>query len=487
MRAGARTGTLVLAAVSVLVFVAGALATRGDDRHSPNISLAFTSPTKNVNSDMAFWGERAYVANYGGFRIFDISRPARPKLLSSFRCFGRQGDPVVWGNKLLFLAVDRVLTGPKCGSLEAKEPVDPQGWEGVRIFDVSDPARPRFVKGVYTDCGAHTITLGPKVGNELRIYVSSYSLLPGPTCGPVRGPAVGRDPLHGVIQVLAVPLDNPAATKEIAEPRISYPGDPDNRWDPAEHGIPAQAHMSPTRACHDIGVFVELRLAAAACAEQAQLWRIDRNGIPDTAHPLWVYDDSEDTDGVGGRDVAVDFWHSATFSWDGRVVNFVDESVGDGCPPVTRIDGVPSDTGRMFFLDVATGAKLSHFMISRPEANAYCSAHVGNVVRTRDADLLVNAWYSGGVDVVDFTNPRSPSEVAWYDIASAGASPGSFNWSAYWYEGPGGGPRAFPIYGNDLEANPPSAFGFEVFLASLDVDRIGLAYLNPQTQERVLR
>jgi hypothetical protein len=234
-------------------------------------------------------------------------------------------------------------------------------------------------------------------------------------------------------------------------------------------------------------VFVELSLAAAACAEQAQLWRIDRNGIPDTAHPLWVYDDNEDTDGAGGGDVAVDFWHSATFSWDGRVVNFVDESVGGGCPPVTPINGIPSDTGRMFFLDVATGAKLSHFMIPRREPNAYCSAHVGNVVRTHDANLLVNAWYSGGVDVVDFTDPHKPAEVAWYDISPAGGSPGSLNWAAYWYEGPGSGRGAFPIYGNDLEANPPGALGFEVFRAALDVERIGLGYLNPQTQERVLR
>jgi hypothetical protein len=99
----------------------------------------------------------------------------------------------------------------------------------------------------------------------------------------------------------------------------------------------------------------------------------------------------------------------------------------------------------------------------------------------------VNAWYGGGVGVVDFTNPRRPAEVAWYDIAAAGTSQGSFNWSAYWYEGPSAGAGAFPIYGNDLEANPPNPFGFEVFLASLDVDRIGLGYLNPQTQERVLR
>ena len=489
MRAVRQAATLLLAAVAVLALTTGALATHNADNHSPNTSLVFTSPTGAVNSDLAFWGNRAYVGNYGGFRIFDISHPASPQLLSDFACPGPQSDPVVWANRLLFLAVDQVRTSPGCDSTQAQDPEDLHGWEGVRIFDVSDPANPKFVKGVYTDCGAHTITLGPKVGNELRIYVSSYSLRPGPTCGPVRGPEAGRDPLHGVIQVLAVPLDDPAATKEIAEPRIDYPGDPDNKFDPAEHGVPPEAGFNPFRACHDIGVFVELRLAAAACAEQAQLWRIDANGIPDTQHPIWVYDDPEDTDGPGGGDVAVDFWHSATFSWDGKVVNFIDESFGEGCPPVTPINGVPSDTGRMFFLDTATGKKLSDFMIPRaePGPDAYCSAHVGNVVRTRDAYLLVNAWYTGGVDVIDFTHPESPTEIAWYDIAAAGESPGSVNWSAYWNEGPRVARDTFPIYGNDLEPNPPSPFGFEVFLTKLGVRTLPLDFLNPQTQERVLR
>lgn len=476
-----------VAAAVVLLFPVGALAAHNEDEHSPNMSLVFTSPTANVSSDLAFWGDRAYVGNYGGFRIFDISDPTNPQLRSDVSCFGPQGDPIVWENRLLFLAVDAVLTGPECGSPLAADPTHHGGWEGVRIFDVRDPANPHLITGIYTDCGAHTITLGPKVGNELRLYVSSYSLLPGPTCGPVRGPEAGRDPLHGVIQVLGVPLDNPAATREIAEPVIQYPGDPDNKFDPAEHGVPPEVGLAPLRACHDIGVFIQLRLAAGACAEQAQLWRIDANGIPDTAHPLWVYDDSEDADGPGGADVAVDFWHSATFSWDGRVVNFIDESFGDGCPPVTPINGHPSDTGRMFFLDAATGAKFSHFMIPRPEANAYCSAHLGNVIRTRDAYLLVNAWYMGGVDVIDFTDPAKPAEVAWYDIAAAGESPGSFNWSAYWYEGPHAGGHAFPIYANDLVPNPPSAFGFEVFLAELGISRSSLGHLNPQTQERVLR
>lgn len=83
--------------------------------------MSFVSATPNAtgdtnSSDLAFWGDRAYAGNYDGFRIFDISDPANPALLTDFRCFGPQSDPIVWRNKLLFLAIDRTLAGPDCGA-----------------------------------------------------------------------------------------------------------------------------------------------------------------------------------------------------------------------------------------------------------------------------------------------------------------------------------------------------------------------------------
>jgi len=440
--------------------------------------------TGATNSDLAFWGNRAYAANYGGVRIFDISRPGRPTQLVDFRCFGPQNDVVVWRNRLMFTAVDRTLTGPECGATATESSADPEGWEGVRIFDVSNPRKPRYIDAVYTDCGAHTITLYPKSRDELLLYVSSYPLAPGPTCGAVNGPPAGNSPLHEKISVISVPTDDPADARVVAEPPISYPGDPDNRFDPQEHAFPEG--FGDLTACHDIGVFVELKLAAAACAEQAQLWRIDANGIPDTANPVWVYDDGTDTDGPGGGDVAVDFWHSATFSWDGKIVNFIDESFGVGCPTVTPIAGVPSDTGRMFFLDRRTGEKLSHFQIPRPESalneqgeeTAYCSAHLGTPVPTDDAYLLVNAWYEGGADVIDFTDPRNPVEIAFWDARPAGAG-GSNTWAAYWYEGRAASRGGLTVYGNDIGR------GLQVFdVTGAHVDDAWLPYLNPQTQVR---
>jgi hypothetical protein len=496
---------LVLALLSgatlVGVFAAPVGATHNEDRHSANMSLLFQSPNRTgaVNSDLAFWGNRAYAGNYDGFRIFDISNPANPRLLTDYQCTGPQEDPIVWRNRLLFMAIDRTMTGPGCNANPTLAHDDPNGWEGVRIFDVSNPKRPRLVKAVYTDCGAHTITLFPKNKDNVLLYVSSYPLRPGPTCGPVRGPEAGNSPLHEKIQVINVPVNNPRAARVIAEPAISYPGDPDNTFDPTEHGL---SGFNSLTACHDIGVFVQLRLAAAACAEQAQLWRIKPNGIPDTENPIWVYDDNVDETGTTGEPadpgVVVDFWHSATFSWDGKVVNFIDESFGIGCPPTTPLPGetarFPGDTGRMFFLDTKTGRLLSTFMLPRTESakdeqgneTAYCSAHLGNVVRATNRRLLVNAWYMGGADVIDFTNPRRPREVAYYDRAPFGAT-GSDNWSAYWYQGPKLPGKTLEIYTSDGVHNPTTGKGFEVYKARVNANEKSLGHLNPQTQEKVLR
>lgn len=500
--------TVVLLAAFAIVAIAGpALANHRKNQPGEHLKshLLFDSATGAINSDIAFWGNKAYVGNYQGFRIFDISG-TRPRLISSFPCFGPQNDPSVWDRDgdgqadILFLSVDSVMTAPECGSTAVPlgEIEEPDGWEGIRIFDVSDPRKPRQIGAVYQDCGSHTHTLVPDPNNHrVLLYNSSYTLRFGPTCGP-GGAAVGHTIDHGVIQVVEVSWDpadplGPVTAIEIAEPPINYPGDPDNVFNPAEHGL---LGFNPLRACHDIGVILgatapgsqpgDMGLAAGACAEQAQLWRIGPDGIPDTANPLWVFDDPEDVDGPGGGDVAVDFWHSATFSWDGKVVNFIDESFGDGCPTVTPIGfgvtGPNSDTGRMFFLDVATGAKLSHFFLGRATAGdpiPYCSAHMGNVVPAKDRYLLVNAWYRGGADIIDFTDPTNPKEIAFFDKVNAD------NWSAYWYErGPAPQGTSLTIYGNDGVHDPATGAGFEVFKVFVGpTQRVGVDHLNPQTQE----
>lgn len=488
-----RSWRVLLPAVTVLVLVAlsfPASASHGADNHSPNMSLLFSAQNafNGTNSDLAFWGDRAYVGNYRGFRIFDISNPVSPALLSEVDCDGPQNDISVWANRIVVLSVDSVMRGPECGAARAPlSDLEAQtNWEGLRIFDVTDPRSPRHIASVYQDCGSHTHTMVPDLTRgRLLVYNASYSLRAGPSCGPVTGPVHGRSPVHGVIQVVEIPFSNPAGAREIAEPVINYPGDPDNMFVPAEHGL---AGFLPLRACHDIAVYLPARLVAGACAEQAQLWRLLPNGLPDTANPLWVFDNPVDENGATGDPAdphtAADFWHSATFTWDGRVVNFSDESFGDGCPAVTTISGAPSDTGRTYFLDVASGNLLSQFQIPRTEAGAYCSTHQGNVIGTRDGYFLAQAWYMGGADIIDFTDPTKPQEIAWYDLAPAGPTGGD-NWSHYWYEGPRLG-TSLVTYGQDGVHSPPTGRGFEVFRIDLDIRRVGIGHLNPQTQERAM-
>ncbi|HEX6255535.1 MAG TPA: hypothetical protein VFZ70_06950, partial [Euzebyales bacterium] len=330
--------------------------------------------------------------------------------------------------------------------------------------------------------------------NRVLLYNSSYPLRPGPTCGqPADGEPIhhDRDPVHGVIQVSEVSWDagdplGGVTAQEIAEPPLTYPGDPDNVFDPAEHGLDV---FDPLRACHDIGVHLGVGLAAGACAEQMQVWRIGADGLPDTANPVWVFDDSVDTNGATGdpddTEIAVDFWHTARFTWDGRYVQGDDESFGSGCPPTTAIgfDATEpnSDTGRTHFVRVSDGQRMSTFMIPREGAGSYCSMHQGNFIPTPGRYLSVNAWYAGGVDIVDFTSVRNPREIAYFDHGPAGGEGDSNNWSHYWYEQNPKPGDPVTTYGQDISR------GFQVFEATVGRGkRFGIGHMNPQTIEATI-
>jgi hypothetical protein len=518
----------ILYSVPRVLLVVGIIVTAANASHNADwhakMDVLFTSPNAAVNSDVAFWGNHAFVSYYrgdsqasGGFRIFDISNPAGPDLLRDVQCDGPQADPIVWdrnGNgiaDLLLLGVDRTMTGPDCGAPRAAHD-DPAGWEGIRVFTLSDDAANPFseiqqVAAVYTDCGAQAITLWPGETDQGRliVYVSSYPLRPGPTCGgtqylntanPYDGdPLSPTDPLHGVIQVVEVPLDNPAGAHEIAQLPITYPGDPDGRIDWCERGgsFCPPVFESAARGCHDIVVHVPRRLAAAACGEQGQLWAIDENGIPDTENPILIVDDEISSGGAGSIPGAVDLFGSATFNDDVTVVTWSDVSFGAGCPPRTFWQPRPWNpaggthaTGRLFLFDPATGELLSEVQVgnSRPETapNSYCSARRSRTIGGLNRDFLVSAWHTGGVNVLDLTRPRAPKEIAFYDFAPAGPM-GSYSLAAYAYTGPafrmGAG---IPVYATDGAGNTAAARGLVVFRTLVEkVGNRGVDHLNPQT------
>jgi hypothetical protein len=525
---------LVVPLVLILALVPGTAGATHLPDQSSKMDEIFTSPNQATNSDLAFWGNHAFVGYYtgdtgsppgsgprGGVRIFDISDPADPQLVRNFPCDANQNDPIVWdrnGNgvaDLMLLAVDRTMDGPACGAARSANHGNPTGWEGVRVFTMSDnPANPftdiQQVKAVYTDCGAHTITAWPgeldETGN-LLVYVSSYPLRAGPTCGDTEfanranpfdeDPGSPANPLHGVIQVVEVPLADPAASQELSvQPAISYRTDPDGRIEWCERGFDfgfctPGAFEPAAVACHDIVVHVEHRLAGGACAEDGQVWEIDENGLPDTENPISTGDDELTSGGEGEFPGAVDFFHSVMFDNEGETVNWVDESFGVGCPTMTNYQPRPWNpaggrhkTGRMFFSDLE-GNFQSEFHVGdlRPDPGAteYCSAHMGMAVMGIQRDLLVNAWYTGGADVIDFTRPTRLKEIAYYDPQQD-----SGTWSAYPYTGPlfKRGP-GIPVYASDGVENNPIAEGMVVYRTNIQRPsrRALVDHLNPQTMD----
>ena len=121
-----------------------------------------------LNSDLAFQGDYAFVGNFNGFNIYDISNPSAPVLRTSVVCPGGQGDVSVYRN-LLFMSVEETRAKKDCTR-------DPGGdaetrFRGVRIFDISNLDNPVQVGGVQTCRGSHTHTLVPDKYDRANVYI----------------------------------------------------------------------------------------------------------------------------------------------------------------------------------------------------------------------------------------------------------------------------------------------------------------------------
>ena len=141
----------------------------------------------------------------------------------------------------------------------------------------------------------------------------------------------------------------------------------------------------------------------------------------------------------------------------------------------------------MFFSDMETGEFLSEFHVGdvRPSSAAgeYCSAHMGMTTMDRERDLLVNAWYTGGVNVIDFSEPTRLKEIAYYDRVAPGGT-----WSAYPYTGPrfATGP-GIPVYASDGVTSNGLSEGMVTYrtLVGKPGKAFEIDHLNPQTMDFV--
>ncbi len=421
----------------------------GPDAHSSNLKLQSNLPksTTATQSDLAFFGKHAVAGNYQGFRIIDVSDPEAPREVSKVTCNGGQGDVSVLGN-LVFVSVDAPQSKPACDSTSVTAST-PGMFEGIRVFDISDVTAPRHVASIQTDCGSHTHTLLPEPEKGRAIlYVSSYPL-GGAAVGPACRPMESGDG-HNQVSIVNVPLADPAAATVTA-----YHLDP--ATEPATY-----LGAFTVKACHDISVFKELHLAAGACMSEGQLW-----DISDPLHPKFT----RRYDNPAVQPAKIDLFHSASFSWDGKVVAFGDESGGGGAARCTD----PHDSqGRIWFVDVASGKELASYKVPRAEPGT-CTMHNFNFVPLRDGrKVLVSSAYTAGTTVVDVDELLAGADEHEAEIGFYRPS-GANTWSSYWYDG--------RIYANDILR------GLDIFnlTGKETAGARKLGSLNPQTQISVIR
>jgi hypothetical protein len=371
-------------------------------------------PEGALNSDLAFTGHYVIDGNYNGFAIYDIRNPERPKLVTVFSCPGSQNDVSVHGN-LLITSTDSSRNKPECEGNVAQSVTLKESWEGLRIFDISDPAHPRFVKGVETNCGSHTHTTIPDQRNHRAlVYVSSY----GPSAA-----FPDCQPPHDLISIVEIPDQNPAAARVVATP-VLFP-------DGGFPGIPGQT--SSTSGCHDITAYPAKHLAAGACMGQGIIMDISNPVSPRVLSSV--------------TDPNFAFWHSATFNNAGTTVVFTDELGGGGGPTCNPTVGPNKGADAIYDIRNPRAPKFaSYYKISRVNTNEEnCVAHNGSLIPVLGRDVMVQAWYQGGISVWDFTNPYKPKEIAFFErgpLATDRLIVGG-SWSAYWYNG--------KIYSSDIQ------------------------------------
>ncbi|MEV4414093.1 hypothetical protein [Catellatospora sp. NPDC049609] len=397
-----------------------------------------------AGSDLAFTGHYAVMGNFNGFIVFDIADPSAPSVVAGVVCPGGQGDVSVHGD-LLFMSVEESRGRVDCGT----DPTVGVRFQGVRVFDISDITTPTQVAAVQLCRGSHThsVVTDPDDPANVYVYVSGTAgVRPATTlAGCNNNPATGENPSRWRIDVIKVPVADPAAAAVVGGPRLF--ADPETgAIDGLQNTPPAPTHPSGmnwgptpiTDACHDITAYPALGLAAAACEGNGIL--ID---ISDPAHPVRL-------DEVADPNFA--YWHSATLTNDGKKVIFTDEWGGGTAARCRPTDQASWGANAVF--DIVDGDMefRSYYKLPVPQTlTENCVAHNGSLIPVPGRDIMAQAWYQGGVSLVDYTDSAHPREIGYFDrgpISATGLVLGGM-WSAYWYNG--------EIYGSEI------ARGLDVF------------------------
>jgi hypothetical protein len=377
----------------------------------------------DINSDIAFKGKYAFQGHWSGFRVINIEDPANPVQVyntEACRHTSGQGDVVVHGNILVRTWDSSSTSGANANATCMGEPVtDPglSGFEGIHIWNIANPEAPVYVRKVRmasggngegapaVGCGAHTATGVP---DDARGYFYLY-------VGGSSGTCPGMD----IVRINTNDLND---AKYL---RLAASG----------------------RSCHDNNVITgSLNMAMCAGGNGFSVFKWDPNrpadeaGTPEApggiANPTLISSVTTGGTGIG---------HSGSFTYDGKVL-IVGHEPGGG----TGAECDPNDTvveRSLFFYDVATGARLGSLVRDgngsqpgRPRLQTSaenCTWHNFNVIPTYKGYYAVSGNYQAGISVIDFTNPGTPTEIAFADPApfAATTAPTAGNWSSHYYNG----------------------------------------------------
>jgi hypothetical protein len=417
-----------------------------------------------ANSDLAFGmnGRLALQGNFHGLLFYNIEDPAKTTLQAIVSCPGGQGDTSIWGN-LAFMSVEsygRIDCGaqapagrgrgaaapaagatppagggaapPAAGAGRGTAPPDLDRMFGVRIFDISDPRKPRQVAAVQTCRGSHTHSLvtDPNDKDNIYIYVSGNSGVRSAEekAGCVSDPNAPNTSTFG-IDVIKVPLKNPEQSAVVSHAYIF--ADANTGELASLHGRrqgTGEPSPNPTAGCHDVTSFPFHQLLGGACSGNGLLL--------DTK----IVTKPKRLDDVA--DPAFAFWHSATFNNDGTKLLFSDEW-GGGTSPMCQSIHPPMWGGNAVFDIQGTGdGRHLRFggyfkMPAWQTASENCVAHNGSLVPVPGRDIMAQAFYQGGATVFDFTNSANIKEIAYFDRGPIDANTliiGGY-WSVYYYNG----------------------------------------------------
>jgi hypothetical protein len=429
-----------------------------------------------ANSDLAFSGNSLFLGGYNGIQIWDISDPHNPRFRSSIICPGGQGDPSVYRN-LLFMSVEEIRGRLDCGSQGVRDTVSSDRFRGVRIYDISNIDSPRQVATVQTCRGSHTHTVVSHPADRENVYVyvqGTGGVRPSAElagCSALR-PEQDTSTALFRIEIIRVPLARPQDARIVNMPRIfaDAQGNIAGLWRGGAHGDGTQI-TAETNMCHDITAYATVGLAAGACSGNGIL--LD---IRDVVNPRRI-------DEVMDPNFA--YWHSATFNNAATSVVFTDEWGGGTAPRCRSTDNPLWGANAIYRLSNGKLTPAGFYKLPAAQTvTENCVAHNGSLVPVPGRDIMVQAWYQGGISVFDFTDPTRPFEIAYFDRGpmSARELQPAGHWSAYWYNG--------RIYASEiargldiLELRP------SVHLSQNEIDAarsVRFDYFNAQDQQRIV-